>query len=425
MAGEPLPFHSLFLLSPAPSPASYSNIKAAYHAALVTVLREISRTSQQPSNGKKILDIALPCPHLYRQEQTQRAALYDQTQKLLSSLYKLITVISASQNINVEDDDGIDARILLVAFPRDGKLDAITPPGTAGADLTGPVVTIHTLANSRRPWSTIYAIETEQGEQVLKLFQQSGKAYTNVQRVRGGVALVNDTSADRSSAISTSSSSQQKHYGIAVGGTFDHLHIGHKLLLTMFAFMADNAPSDTELGSEPPRTLTCGITAGELLKNKKYAEFLESWDERQKATWGFLSAVMNFSRSGDGAVSVEEIHNEGANGHAVHYRLPSGLIAKMVEIWDPFGPTITDESIDTLVISAETRSGGKAVNDKRKEKGWTGLDVYEVDVLDAEDKGDSSKEAQEDAKQQFESKLSSTEIRKAQSEKRSKRVSKV
>ncbi|KAI7395656.1 hypothetical protein KC336_g15851, partial [Hortaea werneckii] len=71
---------------------------------------------------------------------------------------------------------------------------------------------------------------------------------------------------------------------------------------------------------------------------------------------------------------------------------------------DPFGPTITEEQISALIISAETRSGGKAVNDKRKEKGWKDLEVFEVDVLDAEVEGQGVKEG-------FEGKLSSTAIR--------------
>ncbi|KAI7536330.1 hypothetical protein KC331_g11545, partial [Hortaea werneckii] len=83
---------------------------------------------------------------------------------------------------------------------------------------------------------------------------------------------------------------------------------------------------------------------------------------------------------------------------------PHGLAVKCTEIQDPFGPTITEEQISALIISAETRSGGKAVNDKRKEKGWKDLEVFEVEVLDAEAEGQGVKEG-------FEGKLSSTAIR--------------
>jgi phosphopantetheine adenylyltransferase len=194
------------------------------------------------------------------------------------------------------------------------------------------------------------------------------------------------------------------HLSVAVGGTFDHLHIGHKLLLTMFAFvLGRRQPSE-----QTPSTLTVGITGDALLKNKKYADHLESWKRRQEATHEFLSSIVYFGASDDARVHVEEFNEQGPNGHAVHVNYPFGLTIKYVEIWDPFGPTITDENITALALSLETRGGGAAVNEKRKEQGWAPLEVFEVDVLDA------SEERSMD--ESFQSKLSSTEIRRRREE---------
>jgi phosphopantetheine adenylyltransferase len=179
----------------------------------------------------------------------------------------------------------------------------------------------------------------------------------------------------------------------------------------MTIFMADPAPSGQE------RAVTVGITAEDLLKNKKYAEFLQDWHDRYAATHAFVHALISFDGNNDHPEQISEIKNPGPNGHAVTARYPSGLLIKYVEIWDPFGPTITEEKIDSLVISAETRAGGKAVNDKRKEQGWRELDVFEVDVLDAEEPEDMSNEEDGklgDVQQAFQNKLSSTEIRKKQ-----------
>ncbi|KAF2102528.1 pantetheine-phosphate adenylyltransferase family protein-like protein [Rhizodiscina lignyota] len=409
MALESLPLQCLLLLSPSPSPATFANVKATYHTPLFSVLRELNLAASSTFNGKKILDIALPCPHLYTSSSIPRSCLYDETQRVLANVYKLITVISTTQGISLESGDGIDVRVILISWPRDDRVDLIQE-GTAGDDLTGPVINIRTLASSRRPWNTIYSIQTEQGEQVLKTFLHSGQGYNSVTKVRGGITAASTAS---SAAGLKSAEGARRHYSVAVGGTFDHLHIGHKLLLTMFAFMADEDPLHDSLGG-PEKSLTVGITAGELLKNKKYAEFLESWDARQKSTWDFFCAILHFSRAGPDAVRSQEITDDGPNGHAVHYKLLSGLVIKLVEIWDPFGPTITDESISALVISAETRSGGKAVNDKRREKGWAELEVFEVDVLDAEEESELHGNG---AEQTFQSKLSSTEIRRMQSEK--------
>ena len=177
----------------------------------------------------------------------------------------------------------------------------------------------------------------------------------------------------------------------------------------MFAYLLDFS---TDPEQEKPRTLTIGITGDEMLKKKKYAEFLETWSERQKTTSAFLQGILDFSPNGRTA-SEQEINEPGPNGHAVHTRLFQNLVIKCVEIWDAFGPTITEPNLSALVVSAETRSGGQAVNDKRREKGWTELEVFEVDVLDAEE-SESSTGASD---QSFQSKLSSTEIRRIQSDK--------
>lgn len=54
------------------------------------------------------------------------------------------------------------------------------------------------------------------------------------------------------------------------------------------------------------------------------------------------------------------------------------ILYDIVTISDPFGPTITDESLQCIVLSEETRKGGEAINIKRKEKvcGWCGIEGY-------------------------------------------------
>jgi phosphopantetheine adenylyltransferase len=122
---------------------------------------------------------------------------------------------------------------------------------------------------------------------------------------------------------------------------------------------------------------------------------------------------MHFGQADDSRITTYRKSEPGPNGHAVHVSYPSNLVIKYVQIMDPFGPTITDESISALVISKETRSGGAAVNEKRKEKGWAPLEVFEVDVLDA---------GEEEVEDETFQKLSSTEIRRLLSERASQSV---
>jgi phosphopantetheine adenylyltransferase len=322
---------------------------------------------------------------------------------LVADLYKLICITASREAIDTEDSEGVDARVILVAYPRDGHLTRPLPNATPEQELQGPAVDIHTLARSARSWDTVYSVESEEGERVLKSFLSLSKAHMSVTKVRGGIVSV-ETPEPVLSADTTDTPTN--HLSVAVGGTFDHLHIGHKLLLTMFAFMLGRRQPSTS--DTTPSVLTVGITGDALLVNKKFADHLQSWKERQESTHDFLSSLVYFGPPNDERVHVEEIKDAGPNGHAVHVSYPFGLTIKYVEIWDPFGPTITDKDISALVLSLETRGGGAAVNNKRSEQGWDALDVFEVAVLDASEEGSVD--------ETFQSKLSSTEIRRKRSE---------
>ncbi|KAH8726810.1 hypothetical protein GQ44DRAFT_704843 [Phaeosphaeriaceae sp. PMI808] len=389
---------SLLLLPPAPSPSSYASLKAAYNAPLSTVLKELAKSSFEKKTPAS-LEIALPVPNLYGHLDSPRGPLYAATQQLVADLYKLICIIAATVPIDTETADGVDARVLLVAYPRTGQSSIPLLDSTPEQELQGPAIDMHTLARAQRPWDPVYSVECEEGERVLQSFLSLSKAPRKVSRIQGGIVKV-EKLVDEHLVVGDSTN----HFSVAVGGTFDHLHIGHKLLLTMFAFILGRRQKSEQTQS----TLIVGITGDALLKNKKFADQLESWKRRQESVHDFLSSIIYFGRSDDARVRVQEINDPGPNGHAIHVSYPFGLDIKYVEIWDPFGPTITDKDITALALSLETRGGGAAVNEKRREQGWPDLEVFEVDVLDASEE-DSVDES-------FQSKLSSTEIRRRCSE---------
>ncbi|KAF3918317.1 hypothetical protein ABW21_db0205717 [Orbilia brochopaga] len=195
--------------------------------------------------------------------------------------------------------------------------------------------------------------------------------------------------------------SREEHTISCVGGTFDYLHAGHKLLLTMTAYMINSHATS-------PR-LICGLTGAELLKNKKHREYVTSWEARRDATVAFLRTIIGDSSSSD--ESSMEMDVDAASDLPTSSRVnrlqlssPVGppIALEMHEIQDPFGPTITMEEVTCLVVSEESRGGGQAVNDKRREKGWAELEVFTVGLVG----GDGS----------VEGKLSSTELRRRRAE---------
>ncbi|VEU20874.1 DEKNAAC101699 [Brettanomyces naardenensis] len=158
---------------------------------------------------------------------------------------------------------------------------------------------------------------------------------------------------------------KNEYHTVAVGGTFDHLHDGHKILLTASAFLARSI-------------LIVGVTGPKLLVNKKFAEYLESYEER-------VSSVTNFVKL-----------------------VKFDLRIDIYQINDVCGPTAQINEIDALVVSLETASGGDYINNVRKEKGFKQLDICVIGVIGTNPDEDDK----------FKDKLSSTHLRMLEAQKR-------
>ena len=112
---------------------------------------------------------------------------------------------------------------------------------------------------------------------------------------------------------------------VVLGGTFDRLHTGHKYLLSSALLHCSER-------------LVVGISDGPLVCGKLLEELIEPYDFRAK--------------------SVVEFANE----------VCSGVKCETVAIFEPLGPTATDESLECLVVSQETARGGEKVNQIREKK---------------------------------------------------------
>ncbi|GAA5858977.1 hypothetical protein JCM8547_007185 [Rhodosporidiobolus lusitaniae] len=156
---------------------------------------------------------------------------------------------------------------------------------------------------------------------------------------------------------------------VALGGTFDHLHAGHKILLSMACAITQTK-------------LIVGVSGDSLLKNKKYPELLESLEHRIRTVERFIELVR-----------------------------PS-IAHEVVPLQDVYGPTAHDPSIEALVVSDETRQGGSTINDLRLSRNLNALDIHIINlVADDAEADEASKRGEPAVKVEAAAKMGSTGIR--------------
>ncbi|HHI30092.1 phosphopantetheine adenylyltransferase [Methanosarcinales archaeon ex4572_44] len=121
---------------------------------------------------------------------------------------------------------------------------------------------------------------------------------------------------------------------VAVGGTFEFLHLGHRTVLTHACRLA----SDGEL--------VIGITSDRFasLKDRHVASFADRYKQ-----------VLNLISSFD-------------------------VNATVVQLDDPFGPALT-EDFDYIIVSIETLPNAERLNKLREEKGLDKIKVVCVDYV--------------------------------------------
>ncbi|CAI7663663.1 unnamed protein product [Penicillium glandicola] len=381
MASDHINSPSALLLLPPPPAFSFAKVKDAFQPSFVDVYTKLSK-ALAGSNRTAVLDIALAIPDLLSPSCQPRAKV----------VYTLVGAVCATQNIELDSPGGIDTRVVFI--------DASENTAIHGSQF-GPILDVQLLANSGRCWNYVFYLSNTTGQNLANSFINSVSSQDRDGTAASMQAITSepDWATCDCPLISDDQHSSTPYYSVVVGGTFDHLHVGHKLLLTAVALVLE------PLDREQEGRLTIGVTGDALLVNKKYAEFLESWEERWQSTAAFLTAIMDFS-PGKKSPQIERAFAPGPNGKTVLTRIQPNLVFEFVEISDPFGPTITEENLGAIVVSKETHSGGAAVNEERVKKGWKGLAVFEVDVLQ------SGEAATTTDLEGFGSKISSTDIRR-------------
>nr|CAG4650253.1 EOG090X0864 [Sida crystallina] len=126
---------------------------------------------------------------------------------------------------------------------------------------------------------------------------------------------------------------------VVLGGTFDRLHAGHKMLLSAAILRC-------------AKKLTIGVTDGPMIRSKKLFELIEPCQLRIEKLREFL----------------EDIEPR--------------ICYNIVPIVDPYGPTGEDPDLQMLVVSEETLQGGHKVNNLRQERGLSVLDIHTIPLME-------------------------------------------
>jgi pantetheine-phosphate adenylyltransferase len=133
---------------------------------------------------------------------------------------------------------------------------------------------------------------------------------------------------------------EKEYENVAVGGTFDELHKGHKTLL-LKAF---------EVGEH----ILIGLCSDEFAKKLKKPHKVAPYDDRLKDLKAFL--------------------------------LEHGWLerAQIVPLNDPYGPTLSKGRISALVVSEETAPTAMEINRRRKQAGLPPLRILVIEMVPSE-----------------------------------------
>jgi len=122
-----------------------------------------------------------------------------------------------------------------------------------------------------------------------------------------------------------------------LGGTFDHLHEGHKYLLKKALSISHK--------------IVVGLTTEELLKNKKYFSKLEDYKTRENNIKKFISSFTDLNR------------------------------IEIIKLNEPYGPPINDPEYEGLIVSQETYPTALKLNEIREKKGFNPLIIIIIPMI--------------------------------------------
>ncbi len=133
----------------------------------------------------------------------------------------------------------------------------------------------------------------------------------------------------------------RRYQKVSLGGTFDKLHSGHKRLIQQAL----------DIG----KIVVIGVVTRKMLKKESKTHEIESYQARVMEIEGFLKERKAMDR------------------------------VVITPIDDPYGPALTDEEVEVLVVSRETAFRAREINRLRRGRGFKPLKIRVIEMVLAED----------------------------------------
>jgi pantetheine-phosphate adenylyltransferase len=124
---------------------------------------------------------------------------------------------------------------------------------------------------------------------------------------------------------------------VGMGGTFDHLHEGHKYLISTALSIS--------------KKVVIGLTSESLLEKKKFYSKMQSYNERKNAIISFISKMADVSR------------------------------VEIVKLEDQYGPPIHEEDYEGIIVSQETYQNALNINNMRESRGFKPMIIIVIPIL--------------------------------------------
>jgi len=124
---------------------------------------------------------------------------------------------------------------------------------------------------------------------------------------------------------------------VGMGGTFDHLHEGHKLLISTALSVS--------------KKIVIGLTSESLLKKKKFFSKMQSYDDREDAIISYVSETSDLSR------------------------------VEIMKLEDPYGPPIHEKDYEGIIVSEETYQNALTINKMRESNGFKPMIIIVIPIL--------------------------------------------